>query len=93
MNCPEYDPDAYGCMSPLVHGRCPNTSTRQCENGWLSFWTPAERAGLKAMGWHIHIYRKNQRGDFARISVALAMIEATTKLICAYVQAARKVKT
>jgi len=50
MNCPEYDPDAYGCMSPLVHGRCPNTSTRQCENGWLSFWTPAERAGLKAMG-------------------------------------------
>ena len=50
MKCSSYDPDAYGCMSPLTHGRCPNVSERRCENGWLTFWTPAERAGLKALG-------------------------------------------
>ena len=49
MKCPNYDPDAYGCMSWLVLGKCPQAD-KPCSNGWLPFWTEAERAGLKAMG-------------------------------------------
>ena len=82
MNCPEYDPDAYGCISPLVYGRCPNTSTRQCRNGWIPFWTPAERAGLKRMG----------RGAVIKQVISEAAGIAAVETICAYVQAARQAK-
>lgn len=52
MKCPNYDPDEYGCMSPWVIGRCPHPEGR-CRLGWILFWTPAERAGLKALGeWY-----------------------------------------
>ena len=89
MNCPEYDPDAYGCMSPLVHGRCPNTSTRQCENGWMTFWTPAERAGLKAMGGRVYsiILATSDLTDREK-----ALNRESIKMIRAYIQAARKSK-
>jgi len=98
MKCPEYDPGAYGCISPLVYGRCPNTSTRQCENGWLSFWTPAERAGLKAMGRDliktIAIDRKRAKeGKWGQYDDELGIqIETSQDIIHAYVQAARKGK-
>jgi hypothetical protein len=51
VKCPQYDPDAYGCTSPWVMGRCPLMDPPYgCYKGWRQFWTPAERAGLKAMG-------------------------------------------
>lgn len=58
MKCQEYDPDEYGCMSPLVLGRCPNVPEKKCSKGWIPFWTPAERAGLKAMGREYLWYKK-----------------------------------
>jgi len=84
MKCSDYDPDAYGCMSPLVFGRCPNVSEKRCSNGWLPFWTPAERAGLKAMGEYLH---QEQRDGFF-IDGELRPEE----IICSYVRAARKTK-
>ena len=87
MKCPEYDPDAYGCMSPLVHGRCPNFSTRRCDNGWLTFWTPAERAGLKAMGIALRTF--TPISEYPTFEDGL---RAHRGIIRAYVQAARKSK-
>jgi len=45
VKCPQYRPlkdrscDFFSCMR-----------RDDCYHGWLPFWTPAERAGLKAMG-------------------------------------------
>jgi hypothetical protein len=49
MKCPKYDPDSYGCMTPWIMGGCPHPEGN-CKDGWLPFWTDAERAGLKIMG-------------------------------------------
>jgi len=90
MQCPNYDPDVYGCMSPLVHGRCPNISTRQCENGWLTFWTSAERAGLKAMGNRIYPItqaKTNLDQEEQKLNREAILV------IRSYIGAARKVKT
>lgn len=51
--------------------------------GWLPFWSPAERAGLKAMGEEFKINR-----DHSYKECSLGTVDA----ICAYVQAARKSK-
>ena len=66
--------------------------------GWLIFWTPAERAGLKAMGRDlintIAIDRKRAKeGKWTQHDDELAIqIETSRYIIHAYVQAARKEK-
>jgi hypothetical protein len=78
MKCQEYDPDEYGCMSILVFGRCPLVPEKQCHGGWITFWTPAERAGLKALGEGLDMQSDPE--------------ECAVGMIRAYVQAARKSK-
>jgi len=45
MRCEDWGPR--GCEGGGA-ARCENYP--DCHSGWLPFWTPAERAGLKAMG-------------------------------------------
>jgi hypothetical protein len=58
VKCPLYDPDEYGCVTAITqcdYAHVPYTGPR-CSLGWIQFWTPSERAGLKAMGtkWKEH---------------------------------------
>lgn len=64
MKCPKYDPDYYGCMSPFVFGRCPHPEGR-CRLGWLPFWTPVERAGIKAMGNALKSFIKSKNYSYS----------------------------
>jgi hypothetical protein len=88
MKCQEYDPDEYGCMSPVVLGRCPLVSEKQCHGGWITFWTPAERAGLKAMGRE-YIFNMNL---FALTGPYRSVKQTGAKIIRTYVKAARGIK-
>lgn len=86
MKCPECNGRGLiiiGDTSPLTVIR--NSPCRKCMGkGWIpSFWTPAERAGLKALGLHWNLNR-DFGGDRDEEIVAAAIQE--------YVQAARKVK-
>ena len=81
MKCPDYDPDGYGCLSPW-DDKCPGISAKPCSQGWITFWTPAERAGLKRMG----------RGAVIKQVISEAAGIAAVETIRAYVQAARQAK-
>ena len=87
MKCPDYDPDAYGCLSPCFD-KCPAISARQCSCGWTTFWTPAERVGLKAMGKALRgMMNLCPKNDSNRM-----IIWGEAVAIRAYVKAARKFK-
>jgi len=81
MKCPEYSSEVNNGSCSTPRSECPERM-RPCRRGWITFWTPAERAGLKAMG--------------RRLLVAIHYkVPATVVLESAikeYVQAARKVK-
>ena len=82
MKCPHYDRDAYGCIS-AGGSNCPSYGP-VCSGGWLTYWTPAERAGLKAMG-----------KEYLEVLPAAYSSDASTGAYCAinaYVRAARAVK-
>jgi hypothetical protein len=88
MKCPGYEPDDYGCRSPMVFGRCPNIgSDKPCSLGWITFWTPAERAGLKRMGTSLRTFRP--MSEYPTFQEGLLAHRA---IIRAYVKAARKSK-
>jgi hypothetical protein len=53
-----------------------------CRKGWLSFWTPAERAGLKAMGMVLGVAYSHD----------LLAVMGMIVLIRNFVAASRKVK-
>jgi len=55
-----------------------------CHHGWLPFWTPAERAGLKAMGEQY----QNQEWHWLKPWFDVGVLAA----IRAYVAASRKAK-
>ena len=67
----------------VVYGSCSD-----CHGtGWLPFWTPAERAGLKAMGLALRTFRP--MSEYPTFEDGL---RAHRGIIRAYVQAARKEK-
>lgn len=55
---------------------------RVCSYGWLPFWTPSERAGLKAMG----------TVSLSCIDGSFTHREPMQYAICAYVKASRAAK-
>ena len=60
-----------------------------CSHGWLPFWSEAERAGLKAMGRRIYsITKAGEELDVCELKQNCGEIV----MICAFVQAARRVK-
>ena len=78
MRCEDRGPR--GCEGGGA-ARCENYP--DCHSGWLPFWTPAERAGLKALGLH-HCLNRDFGGDRDEEIIAAAIVE--------YVKAAREAK-
>jgi len=82
MKCSSYSGNDGRCYLDAL---CPNSTPDDCRHGWIPFWTPSERAGLKAMGEE-YLYTKSQpwMGEERQDGI----IDA----IDAYVSASRKVK-
>jgi hypothetical protein len=86
MKCPEWEPDPTedgGCKWGCYDEICPHPEAGcSSAEGWIPFWTPSERAGLKAMGKHWKYLK--------RISeIRAASVRANIR---AYVEASRRVK-
>jgi hypothetical protein len=60
------------------------------KTGWIPFWTPAERAGLKAMGYGT--YSIVPRWQIGLTEQEITINDGQVEIIRAYVQAARKAK-
>jgi len=88
MKCPSYEGDVYGCINAFVIGCCPpQVSGAGCSMGWIKTWTPAERAGLKAMGCALRTFIP--MSEYPTLEDGL---RAHRGIIRAYVRAAREEK-
>jgi len=86
MKCPLYAPDEYGCVTAISdcdYALTPHSACR-CSKGWITFWTEAEREGLKAMGEQY----QNQEWRWLKPWFDVGVLAT----IRAYVAASRKVK-
>jgi len=85
MKCLSYESMKDGsCLMAVTHG-CMNHNL--CSLGWLTFWSDAERAGLKAMGIALRTF--SPISEYPTLEDGL---KAHRGIIRAYVQAARKSK-
>ena len=93
MKCPmcnehgEYYSEELGRPSTAEVKRCTH-----CHRGWLPFWTPAERAGIKAMGKTLKDYGWEAVNSPLYVDGWSNMRFAVLDAIRACVKAARKVK-
>jgi hypothetical protein len=85
MRCLSYEPmKDQSCLMAVTHS-CNNHNL--CSLGWLTFWSDAERAGLKAMGLALRTFKP--MSEYPTLEDSL---RAHRGLIRAYVNAARKSK-
>lgn len=88
MNCPAYNTPY--CRSD---GQ-PCTKVVDCRHGWLPFWTPAERAGIRAMGEWYRFWKNLQHRDEKKESRAyhVGQLHGVETAIQRFVEYARKAK-
>ncbi len=90
MRCPQYEPAKSGRCYCDLGASCTYQSRRdECQNGFIPFWTPVERAGLKEMGERISMLRSLTRADKRKNRLYIGGIKCA---ILAFVAAARKAK-
>ena len=81
MKCANYSPLNDGAC--LDEGTSPCNPNPDCSHGWIPFWTPSERAGIKAIGREHKLNR-----DFGIKTDAMA----SRRIIRFYIEASSRVK-
>jgi hypothetical protein len=86
MRCPDYGtPNCDGSLC---------SSFAECRYGWIPYWTPAERAGLKQMGHDfLNAKYRMECNHNKKVKIVRAIVcSAIRDSIQSFVAAARKAK-